>query len=156
MEELGVSCKCIRCREVGQLAEKGIRPNPSRIRLIRREYRASGGEEVFLSFEDAKQGILIGFLRLRMPGHSNRPEIDARTALVRELHVYGPMVEVGEKPAYAWQHRGYGRELLAEAEKIAAEEFSAKKLLVTSGVGVRPYYRRLGFRRAGPYMGKRL
>lgn len=154
MAELGVSCSCIRCREVGRFLEKNVSPNIYDIKLVRRQYKASGGEEVFLSFEDVKQDILIGFLRLRKPGTHLRPEIDAKTSLIRELHVYGPMLELGEKPTSEWQHRGFGRELLAEAEKIAAEEHDANKILVTSGIGVRPYYAKLGYEQNGPYMGK--
>jgi len=156
MDELKVNCKCIRCREVGRFLSKGIEPDPHDIHLIQRRYRASEGDEIFLSFEDTKQNMLIGFCRLRIPAEPFRPEIDEKTGLVRELHVYGPMVEVGEKPASEWQHMGYGRELLAEAEKIAANEFDRKRVLITSGVGVRPYYRKLGYERDGPYMLKRL
>ncbi|MFH1836307.1 MAG: tRNA uridine(34) 5-carboxymethylaminomethyl modification radical SAM/GNAT enzyme Elp3 [Methanobacteriota archaeon] len=156
LEEEGVSCKCIRCREVGRFLSRGVEPNVDDIELVRRDYDASSGLEVFLSFEDVKQDILVGFLRLRKPAKPNRAEIDVKTGLVRELHVYGPMVELGEKPEGEWQHRGFGRELLAEAEKIAEDEFGSEKLLVTSGVGVRPYYRELGYERDGPYMGRKL
>ncbi|MFH1788714.1 MAG: tRNA uridine(34) 5-carboxymethylaminomethyl modification radical SAM/GNAT enzyme Elp3 [Candidatus Altiarchaeota archaeon] len=156
MRELGVSCSCIRCREVGRFLEKDVEPHTSDIKLVRRQYTASGGEEAFLSFEDVKQDILIGFLRLRKPGKPLRPEIDDKTSLVRELHVYGPMLELGEKPVSEWQHRGFGRELLAEAEKIAFEEQDSETILVTSGVGVRPYYRKFGYKLCGPYMGKTL
>jgi len=156
MEEEGVSCKCIRCREVGRFLSRGIEPNVGDIELVRRDYEASSGLEVFLSFEDVKQDILVGFLRLRKPAKPNRAEIDVKTGLVRELHVYGPMVELGEKPEGEWQHRGFGRELLAEAEKIAEDEFGSEKLLVMSGVGVRPYYHKLGYERDGPYMGRKL
>ena len=154
MRDLNVRCRCIRCREVGRFIPEGVEPDVEDVRLVREDYSAGGGLEVFLSFEDVKKDILIGFLRLRKPGNPHHPEIDAKTALVRELHVYGPMVELGDEPLREWQHRGYGRELLSCAEKIAVEEFDAKKVLVTSGVGVRPYYRSLGYRRDGPYMGK--
>jgi elongator complex protein 3 len=154
MEEKHVKCSCIRCREVGRFLQQGIEPSKDDITLVRRDYTASKGKEVFLSFEDTKQDILIGFLRLRMPHKPFRPEITAKTALIRELHVYGPMVELGEKPEYAWQHRGYGRELLAEAEEIAKSGFGMNRILVTSGVGVRGYYRKLGYRNVGVYMGK--
>jgi elongator complex protein 3 len=156
MEKRKIKCKCIRCREVGHKADKGVVPNLDNIKLNRIDYNASGGKEVFLSFEDKKQDILIGFLRLRIPGNPFRKEFDDRTAIIRELHVYGPMVEIGEEAKEKWQHRGYGAELLAEAEKIAKKEFSGKKLLVISGIGARNYYRKYGFKRDGVYMGKAL
>jgi len=156
MEELGVRCRCIRCREVGRFVEEGVEPDPEKIELVSRTYKASGGTEKFLSFEDSERDILVGFLRLRKPGAPFRPEIDEETALVRELHVYGPMVEIGEKPVCRWQHRGYGKELLEEAERVAAQEFDAEKILVTSGVGARGYYRRFGYEKTGPYMGKKI
>ncbi|ODS42469.1 MAG: tRNA uridine(34) 5-carboxymethylaminomethyl modification radical SAM/GNAT enzyme Elp3 [Candidatus Altiarchaeales archaeon IMC4] len=155
MEKRGVKCGCIRCREVGRFLQNGIEPNPRDIGLARTDYEASGGKEIFLSFEDTKQDMLIGFLRLRIPNKPFRPEI-VNAALVRELHVYGPMVEIGEKPRYEWQHRGYGKELLEEAERIAREEFGAKKILVTSGIGARNYYRKFAYERDGVYMGKKL
>lgn len=154
MEDAHVKCNCIRCREVGRFLQQGIEPSERDIELVRRDYTAGGGREIFLSFEDRKRDILIGFLRLRIPHKPFRPEITPETALVRELHVYGPMVELGEKPEFEWQHRGYGKELLAEAERIARREYCMRRMLVTSGLGVRGYYRKSGYRNAGVYMGK--
>lgn len=154
MEETNIKCSCIRCREVGRFLLKGVEPDEDNVELVRRDYKASNGDEVFLSFEDRKQDVLIGFLRLRIPYKPFRPEIIPKTALVRELHVYGPLLELGEKPEFEWQHRGYGRELLVEAEKIARREFNMNKILVTSGVGVRSYYRKFGYNKIGVYMGK--
>ncbi|MEA1904695.1 MAG: GNAT family N-acetyltransferase, partial [Candidatus Hadarchaeota archaeon] len=75
---------------------------------------------------------------------------------VRELHVYGPMVPVSERAEEnEWQHRGWGRRLLRKAEEIALER-GTKKMAILSGIGVRPYYRRFGYRREGPYMVKEL
>ena len=156
MAEKHVKCKCVRCREVGRFLAQGIEPNLKDIELVRRDYRASNGREIFLSFEDGKQDILIGFLRLRIPYKPFRPEISERSALVRELHVYGPMVELNEKPEFEWQHRGFGRELLKEAELIAKKEFNSKEILVTSGVGVRDYYRKFKYAQKGVYMAKRI
>ena len=156
MTKRKVRCQCIRCREVGHMMEKGAIPMEKNIKLKRREYCASRGNEIFLSYEDVKQGILLGFLRLRMPNDPFRSEIDDKTALIRELHVYGPMVEIGEKPQEKWQHRGYGKELLIEAEKISCEEYDKEKILVTSGIGAREYYKKQGYRRNGVYMGKKL
>jgi elongator complex protein 3 len=147
--EKGVKCKCIRCREIEK--EK-----PAEAKLLREDYDASGGKEVFLSMEDTVNDKLIAFLRLRKPGKPFRPEIDERTLGVRELHVYGPMVEIDKKPEKESQHRGYGEQLLREAERIAKEEFDARKMAIISGIGAREYYYRLGYRRDGPYVSKLL
>jgi len=158
----GASCKCIRCREVGHVEyELGLKPNPDDVELKVERYRASEGEEIFLSFEDAKRDILIGLLRLRRPSEkAHRPEARAaRATLVRELHVYGPLVPVGgraEAPTSAWQHRGYGAKLLEEAERISREEFDARKVIVLAGIGTRNYYKRFGYEREGPYITKKL
>ncbi|ASJ01411.1 tRNA uridine(34) 5-carboxymethylaminomethyl modification radical SAM/GNAT enzyme Elp3 [Thermococcus gorgonarius] len=155
----GIRPREIRFREVGHQMQKfGVEPEMEHIKLLREDYDAAGGREIFLSFEDVKNDILIGFLRLRIPSEkAHRKEINCcPSAIVRELHVYGPLVPIGEKPKYEWQHRGYGRELLSEAERIAREEFDVKKMLVISGVGVREYYRKFGYRKNGPYVAKRL
>ena len=62
------------------------------------------------------------------------------------------MVPLGHREKEKWQHRGYGEELLAEAERIAREEYDKTKLLVISGIGARNYYRKFGYEREGPYM----
>jgi elongator complex protein 3 len=152
MERRHIRCRCIRCREVGRFLRMGVEPDIDDIRLLREDYESSGGTEVFLSFEDVKRDILVGFTRLRIPYEPFRPEITEDTALIRELHVYGPMMEIGERPEYEWQHRGYGAELVREAERIALEEFDKDQMNITSGIGVREYYRKLGYERDGPYM----
>jgi elongator complex protein 3 len=149
MKQKNIKCNCIRCREIKN--EK-----PAEAKLLREDYTASGGKEIFLSFEDTINDKLLGFLRLRQPGKPFRPEIDDRTMGVRELHVYGPVVEIDKKPTKETQHRGYGEQLIREAERIAKEEFDAKKLAIISGVGVREYYYKLGYRRDGPYVSKPL
>ncbi|MBN1785784.1 MAG: tRNA uridine(34) 5-carboxymethylaminomethyl modification radical SAM/GNAT enzyme Elp3 [Candidatus Methanofastidiosa archaeon] len=158
MRRRGMRCRCIRCREIGQMCYKeGIEPKEEDVRLIRRTYEASGGVEEFLSFEDTKNDALIGFVRLRMPGeHIFRSEITKRTGLIRELHVYGPMVPIGKTDGEWWQHRGFGLKLLQEAERIASEEHGMDKMIIISGIGVREYYRKHGYGREGPYMGRTL
>jgi len=157
LEDEGSKCQCIRCREVGHQASRGIYPDLDRVRLLREEYEAVGGREIFLSAEDPENDVLMGFLRLRMPSSAvHRSEIDVNTSLVRELHVYGPVVPLGERKVDAGQHRGYGEELLKEAERIAREEHEMKKMVITSGVGVREYYRKFGYRKEGPYMSRSL
>ncbi|MEM0027304.1 MAG: tRNA uridine(34) 5-carboxymethylaminomethyl modification radical SAM/GNAT enzyme Elp3 [Ignisphaera sp.] len=148
----------IRFREVGrQEIFRGVRP--SRIEMTKEVYEASQGTEIFLAAEDAENNVLVGLLRLRIPSaKSYRPEIDSSTAIVRELHVYGPQIPIGDHDEDGWQHRGWGSKLLVAAEDIARYEFSCRKILVLSGVGAREYYRKHGYRRpsGSPYMAKEL
>lgn len=157
LESKGLKCKCIRCREVGHVYEKyGVKPDIENVKLLRMDYEASMGYEVFLSFENTEKDILIGLLRLRIPSEkAHRPEVK-NAAIVRELHVYGPMIPVGVKDEEAWQHKNFGRMLLEEAEKITFEEFDRRKILVISGLGVKRYYKRLGYIDDGPYVSKTL
>jgi len=160
MNEEGVHCQCIRCREVGHVQYKSRRYHTiSDVKLMVDRYWASDGEEVFLSFEDTKQDVLIGLLRLRSSSEkAHRPEAkNERSMLVRELHVYGPLVQVGsDAEKNEWQHRGWGERLMQEAEKISKEEFDARKIIVLAGIGTRNYYRRFGYEREGPYMVKKI
>jgi elongator complex protein 3 len=151
----GSRCRCIRCREAGLRRPSA---NPVTPVLSAERYEASNGTEVFLALEHPAEDVLIGFLRLRLPSeHAHRPEIRAcRAALVRELHVYGTAVPLGARDAGGWQHRGFGRRLMAEAERFAREEYDRTKIVVISAVGTREYYRRLGYAREGPYMVKEL
>ncbi len=152
----GRPCRCIRCREAGHKALKeGIYPDMDCVELKVLKYEASDGLEYFLSYEDVKNDILLGFIRLRIPSESLRPELED-AALVRELHVYGQMTPVGDKPSDAsWQHRGLGSKLLSEAERISIEE-GCKKVAVISGVGVRKYYYEHGYVKEGAYVTKKL
>ncbi|WP_302080466.1 tRNA uridine(34) 5-carboxymethylaminomethyl modification radical SAM/GNAT enzyme Elp3 [Salinibaculum rarum] len=155
MDEHGWTCDCIRCREVGHNDE-----TPETVTLDVTEYEVSGGTEYFISFEDREKDLLVGFCRLRFPNDPVRHELDG-AAIVRELHVYGSQVGVGNSEAASAgveqrQHQGYGRQLLAEAERLATEA-GFEKLAVLSGIGVRQYYReKLGYKQDGPYVSKRL
>jgi elongator complex protein 3 len=152
--EQGKRCRCIRCREVGR--RNGVEPDPEALEIVCRTYAASGGIEEFISVEDKERDVLVAFLRLRIPSEAFRPEVDADSAFVRELHVYGQMVPVGESHPEAWQHRGWGGALMSEAERIAFEDHGARKLLVMSAFGTKRYYERLGYCRDGVYVSKRL
>ncbi|MFC6952802.1 tRNA uridine(34) 5-carboxymethylaminomethyl modification radical SAM/GNAT enzyme Elp3 [Halorubellus litoreus] len=151
MEEHGWTCECIRCREVGMNDE-----DPENVEMDTIEYQAGGGTEHFVSFEDFDKDLLVGFCRLRFPNDPVRRELQ-NAAIVRELHVYGNQVGVGQQGEDAdVQHRGYGRRLLAEAED-RARDAGFDKLSVISGIGVRQYYReKLGYHQDGPYVSKRL
>lgn len=126
------------------------------VSLSRHEYTASEGQEIFLSYEDPSNDILIGFLRLRIPSDfSHRSEIAGDSAcLVRELHVYGSVTPLGINDSKTWQHRGFGASLMAEAERIAGNELHVKKMVVISALGTKEYYKMLGYHPQGPYMVK--
>jgi elongator complex protein 3 len=152
-------CQCIRCREVGhRMQADHVKPDLANIKILTDHYDASGGKEYFISAEDPINNVLLGYLRLRIPSpKAHRPEIaQVPSAIVRELHVYGPLVPVGGHVDEAWQHKGYGVKLLEEAERIAKQENDLKKLLVISALGTKRYYKRFGFEHDGPYVSKRI
>lgn len=154
-DEKGWKCGCIRCREVA-LSEPATMAEEDALTYREERYSASGGLEVFGSLEYERSGKIAGFVRLRVPSEgAHRPEM-AGSAVVRELRVYGRQVELGGRNESAWQHRGLGAFLMGSAERLSSEEFGEKRVLVTSAVGTRNYYRKLGYERLGPYMAKRL
>jgi len=103
---------------------------------------------------------LYGFLRLRIM-ESNPDacyeEFKTKTAFVRELHVYGTIQKVGNHTKNTVQHYGFGRKLLKKAEQLAREN-NCDKIAIISGVGVRKYYEKHGYRKTtdGKYMVKEL
>ncbi len=130
----------IRFREVGFANKENLN---SDLKLKITKYKASGGKEYFLEIVN-KDNILFGLLRLRIFG---------KKAIVRELHVYGKAVNLGKEGAV--QHSGFGKWLMSEAEKIVKKE-KRGKIDVISGVGVREYYKKLGYILENEYMVKRL
>jgi elongator complex protein 3 len=152
MKDNGIECRCIRCREYGHRARDGW--DIGEPRLVRIDYTAADGREIFLSFED-DSGTLFGLLRLRI---QPRPVPvlggpDGNHAIVRELHIFGPEVPLNERRAPAVQHKGLGKALFREAERIARDEFRAERMVVLSGTGAKEYYRtEFGYRPEDDYM----
>jgi elongator complex protein 3 len=149
-KKFGWKCKCIRCREV---REREV--SLADCSLVKREYRTLAGKEIFLSFEDEKKDLLVSFLRLRFPDKNTETTLPVlkNAALVRELHTYGRMAGI-HKEGDQGQHRGFGKLLLEEAEKLAKEN-GCEKLAIISGVGVREYYRKFGYELEETYMTKK-
>ncbi len=140
-----IKLKEIRFREIGfalrdKIGKEKINKN-LKLKVI--EYKASEGKEYFLQFVN-NQNILFGLLRLRVKG---------KEAIIRELHVYGKSLALGEKGEI--QHQGLGKALMKKAEEIT-EKAGVKKLSVISGVGVREYYRKLGYKLEERYMVKNI
>ena len=156
IREKGIIPKEIRWREIGLNKEK----LDGKFDIRTETYSASGGTELFISYENTTSGIIAGFLRLRIPnGLIQRKEIGKNTAIVRELHVYGNEETIGKKSAKASktaQHTGIGRALLKEAEKIAKKRFMKSEMIINSGMGVRRYYYKLGYKSKGNYVAKNL
>ena len=151
LHEHGTSCKCIRCREAGLNNKRDF----SELKLEKIEYNVEG-KEVFLSFND-EDDLTYGFLRLRKPSiNAHREEITEKTSIVRELHVFGKAIKMGEKEEFSIQHQGIGKKLMSKAEEMASTELSSDKLCVISAVGTREYYGKLGYKINGPYMAKDL
>lgn len=133
------TCKCIRCREIKDKIQD------KEIFLFKEEYLASNGLEFFLSFEDKERKNLYSILRLRI-----NPD---NVAIIRELHTYGVAEKIDQKGTI--QHKGLGKALIKEAEKIVKKR-DIKKILIISGVGVRGYYKKLGYSLEDYYMVKNI
>lgn len=145
----GIKCKCIRCREA-----RKAKVTENNIKLVKRVYKAGQGTEYFLSYESKDNKKLYAFVRLRLP-FKNR-EVTApfgnSTALIRELHTYGELIPIGSSKK-AVQHVGLGKRLMLEAEKLAKKR-GYREIAVISGIGVREYYRKLGYKLDKTYMVK--
>lgn len=154
MKKNNFRCRCIRCREI-----KNTSYQMSNIKLRRKDYSASGGKEIFLSYINAKNDKLLAFLRLYIPafhfnGKKHFISVLQSSAIIREVHSYGQLIPVKKRERGAVQHSGLGKKLIFEAEKIAKKYFGLNKISVISGVGVRGYYRKLGYRLQDEYMVK--
>lgn len=161
LKDDGIFCKCIRCRE--PMMRRNMFESYQDIKLSRIDFLASGGKEVFLSMESKDNKIIFGFLRLRNILNPRRKELQDNsialnaTAIIRELHVYGKLIDIGQKNDNGYyQHKGLGLRLMQEAEKISKEEFCVNKISVISAVGTREYYKKIGYIQNGPYVTKLL
>jgi elongator complex protein 3 len=154
MKKQNVVSKDIRAREIGFRQNEGMAMGTFGIKV--ESYDSSLGKDYFLDVAD-ENDTMIGFIRLRFPFQTDlRPEITDKTALIRELHIYGQTIAVGDDSLVSKsQHKGWGTKLLAKSEEIAKEN-GFEKMAIISGVGVREYYRKFGYELEGPYMVKKL
>ena len=160
MKEQGKQCVCLRTREI-----RDTNHNPNDAKLFVTTYYANRGEEIFISFETPCRSKVFGFLKLRFnngPGREKeRSKLPAeirgtKVAMIRWLQVYGRAIAIGGgSKERSSQHVGFGRKLMIKAEEIARAK-GAVKLCDISGIGVRQYYRKLGYVLDGTYMVKQL
>jgi len=154
IEKEGWHCHCIRCREIGKDYNKN-----EKLKLFREDYDASQGKEIFLSFEDEKRSKIYSLLRLRIaPVKKHFLSVLSNAAIIREIHTYGQQLALGQEkmPNNSAQHKGLGKKLILEAEKITQIEFGLKKIAIISAVGTRGYFKKLGYRLKDEYMIKNL
>jgi len=153
MRERGVRCRCIRCREMRNTLW-------TRVDARDQAYRTTTSEERFLSYVDPDDK-LAGYLRLSLPDRPGfagdrdlgMPEL-REAALVREVHVYGPVRVLGRRDDDGTQHSGLGTRLIEEGEALArGRGFAA--MAIIAAVGTRSYYAARGYAPAGTSMRKR-
>jgi elongator complex protein 3 len=151
MKRRGLQCHCIRCREV-----RNEKVQPADLRLDVLTYRTDATTEHFLSYITPR-GKVAGFLRLSVPlAPARRDEILAElwgAAVIREVHVYGPALDLGTSSRGEAQHLGLGTQLIQHAISIARRA-GVERLAVISAVGTRDYYRRQGFELGELYMAR--
>jgi len=151
LKQENTCCRCIRCREVREdLA--GIKS----AKLFLTKYKASNATEFFLQFASSDRKKVFAFLRLRLPNKNEQnfvPEIQ-NCAMIREIHTYGRLVPL-KKTTKAVQHIGLGKKLMQQAENLAKKN-GYTKMAVISGIGVRGYYKKLGYKQIGTYMVKNI
>ena len=155
MGKRNLFCKCIRCREIREKYDP-----KEKVYLFREDYNTSKGREIFLSFENKKREKLYSLLRLRIPFQIFKKErafipVLENSAIIREIQTYGEQVPIAQKKL-APQHRGLGKKLIKEAEKITKNEFGLSKIAVISGIGTREYFRKFGYKLKETYMVKSL
>jgi elongator complex protein 3 len=151
----GQSCGCIRCHEIKQRQVQA-----DELELRRFTYETDLTREHFLYFathaQSPQPGLIAGFLRLSLPLGSNvgsrafLAEI-AGSAMIREVHVYGPALNLGAESEGQPQHAGLGTRLLDEARRISRAA-GFRRVSVIAATGTRGYYAARGFEQGDLYM----
>jgi elongator complex protein 3 (tRNA carboxymethyluridine synthase) len=149
MRRRGLRCNCIRCREV-----RSEKLDGGQLQLDVYTYQTDVTAEHFLSFV-TERGRLAGFMRLSLPSPDAPRDyvLDELRgcAIIREVHIYGPALDIGAESEGEAQHSGLGRRLAEEAMTIARQA-GYKRLAVIAAIGTREYYRKLGFELGELYM----
>ena len=157
----GQRCGCIRCREIRR---RDVQPEQLTLQVER--YATDLTDEYFLQFVTnerySEPGLIAGFLRLSLPLSSPAgPKVGSRafleeiadSALIREVHVYGPALSIGDEKPGAAQHVGLGTQLIDAAQRISREA-GYRRLSVIAATGTRAYYAGRGFSMGELYMHK--
>jgi elongator complex protein 3 len=157
----GERCGCIRCREIRR---RDVQAEQLTLQVHR--YATDLTDEYFLQFVTNEQysepGLIAGFLRLSLPRQAQGgPRAGSRafleeiadSALIREVHVYGPALSLGDEKPGAAQHVGLGTQLIDAAQRIGRTA-GFQRLSVIAATGTRAYYAGRGFTLGELYMHK--
>ena len=151
MKRRGTHCDCIRCREI-----RKMKVTVDAVNFNRLIYYPAHAEEHFLSY-DTGDDYLAGFLRLSLPQdtHTTGMKDLEKAAIIREVHVYGQSLELGEGRTGIAQHSGLGTRLIEKAEETAKAK-GFQKMAVIAAIGTRAYYAERGYILGEAYMVKEL
>lgn len=145
LEKIGAEMRDIRAREIRDQEFES-----AEVKLKELSYETGVSEEKFLQFvlpQEDQPDKIVAFLRLSLPDLSQeKPFVEelTKSAMIREIHVYGRTVQIGQEGEGKPQHAGFGTQLIIRAKELA-KEAGYEKLAVISAVGTREYYRKKGF-----------
>jgi len=147
----GGRCNCIRCREIK--TDKVLKEDIETEEII---YKTPTSKEFFISFKTKQLDKILGFLRLSLPYKKSIkliPDELKYSAVIREVHVYGQVVGIGDKAEGKVQHLGLGKKLIIRAEEISKKN-GFEQIAVISAIGTSEYYKKSGFKKGELYMHK--
>ena len=146
----GKKIQDIRSREI-----KGESVSKSNLELEVIKYNTTVSKEYFLSYKTKDTDRICAFLRLSIPTRDTYIEELHNTAIIREIHVYGSVVNIGRGSSGESQHLGLGKDLLQLTYSVAKKE-GLNRVSVISAIGTKEYYRKRGFKEEGLYMVKEI
>lgn len=133
--------KCGKILEIRSREIRKTKLDPSKLSLKITTFKTSIGTEKFLEYITPEDKI-VAFLRLSLP--TKKPFIKELegSSLIREIHVYGQALNLGDKAKT--QHSGLGTKLIKKAKSIT-QKHNFKKISVISAIGTKQYYQKQGF-----------
>jgi elongator complex protein 3 len=150
IERKGIRIEDIRSREIrgGSVKERDLE-----LEIIK--YDTTVSKDYFISYKTKKRDRICSFLRLSLPTENTYINELKNCSIVREVHVYGNVVDIGKKSKGESQHLGLGKKMILIAQRISREN-GYKKIAVIAAIGTKKYYEKLGFKKLELYMTKDL
>lgn len=150
IKRLGKDIQDIRNREI-----KGESVTWDNLELETIKYNTSVSREYFISYKTKNTDKICSFLRLSIPKKISFIKELENSSIIREVHVYGNVVNIGKESKGESQHLGLGKKMIQIAEDISRKE-GFKKISVISAIGTREYYTKLGYKINDLYMFKNI